>query len=209
MAAPFCDYGTNVLQIGIAGGIGSGKSTVTDALIRAGIRVIDTDVIAREVVEPGRPAWQALVDAFGTAVTDVDGKIDRKFLAAVAFPSPSALKRLNGITHGAIGLEVMRQIEESRDVDYAVAVPLFRPEHRSLFRLKEVWATEVEPEIAIERLVSYRGFSDEDARHRIASQMTNSERTAIVDVVIPNNGSIVELERQIAELLIERGIPID
>lgn len=198
-----------MLQIGIAGGIGSGKSTVTSALERAGIRVIDTDVIAREIVKPGRPAWQALVDAFGQAVTDSDGLIDRQFLAAVAFPSPTALRRLNFITHGAIGLEVLRQLDECRDIDYAVAVPLFRPEHRSLFRLSEVWATEVEPEIAISRLIRYRGFSEEDARNRIQSQISNSERSAIVDIVIPNNDSLEMLEQRVTALLNQRGIHLD
>ena len=198
-----------MLQLGIAGGIGSGKSTVTSALERAGIRVIDTDVIAREIVEPGRPAWQALIDAFGRAVTDGDGFIDRQFLASVAFPNPTALRRLNVITHGAIGLEVLRLLDECRDIDYAVAVPLFRPEHRSLFRLSEVWATEVDPDVAISRLIQYRGFSEEDARNRIQSQISNSERSAIVDVVIPNNDSIAILENRIKVLLDERGITLD
>ena len=198
-----------MLQLGIAGGIGSGKSTVTSALERAGIRVIDTDVIAREIVEPGRPAWQALIDAFGRAVTDGDGFIDRQFLASVAFPNPTALRRLNVITHGAIGLEVLRILDECRDIDYAVAVPLFRPEHRSLFRLSEVWATEVDPDVAISRLIQYRGFSEEDARNRIQSQISNSERSAIVDVVIPNNDSIAMLENRIKVLLDERGIYLD
>jgi len=198
-----------VLHLGIAGGIGSGKSTVTSALERAGIRVIDTDVIAREVVEPGRPAWRALVDAFGRAVTDSDGLIDRPFLAAIAFPTPSALRRLNAITHGAIGLEVVRQLEECRGDHYAVAVPLFRPEHRTVFRLNEVWATEVDPDVAITRLIRHRGFSEEDARNRISNQISNSERSSIVDLIIPNNDSIEVLERRIQSLLRERGIPLD
>ena len=198
-----------MLQIGIAGGIGSGKSTVTAVLERLGIRVIDTDVIAREVVEPDKPAWQALVDAFGLAVIDDSRSIDRRFLAAVAFPTPSALRRLNRITHGAIGLEVMRQLDESGDGHYAVAVPLFRPEHRTLFRLKEVWATEVEPEVAIERLIELRGFSAEDARNRISSQISNRERREIVDVVLPNNGSIDTLEQHVMSLLAERGVAVD
>jgi dephospho-CoA kinase len=198
-----------VLQLGIAGGIGSGKSTVTSVLERAGVRVIDTDVIAREIVEPGRPAWIALVDAFGRSVTDDDGRIDRQFLAAISFPNPSALKRLNGITHGAIGLEVLRALDESRDTHYAVAVPLFRPEHRTVFRLTEVWATEVDPEIAISRLTQHRGFSEEDARNRINSQISNSDRSAIVDVVIPNNDSIEALEQKILDLLRLRGITVD
>ena len=182
---------------------------MTSVLERAGIRVIDTDVIARAVVEPGRPAWQALVDAFGRSVTDTEGHIDRQFLAAVAFPNQTALRRLNAITHGAIGMEVLSALEESKDVHYAVAVPLFRPEHRKVFRLSEVWATEVEPEVAINRLIQFRGFSEEDARNRIKSQISNRERSAIVDVVIPNNDSIEALEERIKQLLLERGIHVD
>lgn len=182
---------------------------MTSALERAGIRVIDTDVIARKIVEPGRPAWHALVNAFGLAVTDADGLIDRKFLAAVAFSNATALRRLNAITHGSIGTEVLRALDEAKNVHYAVAVPLFRPEHRTLFRLSEVWATEVEPEVAVSRLIEYRGFSEEDALNRIKSQISNSQRAAIVDVVIPNNGSIDALENHIKSLLLERGIDFD
>ncbi len=171
--------------------------------------MIDTDVIAREIVEPGQPAWQALVDAFGRAVTDEAGRIDRKFLAAITFPNPTALRRLNVITHGAIGMEVLRALDESKDSHYAVAVPLFRPEHRTVFRLSEVWATEVEPEVAVSRLIQHRGFSDEDARNRIRSQISNSDRSAIVDVVIPNNDSIEALEERIRALLRERGMSVD
>ena len=182
---------------------------MTSVLERAGVRVIDTDVIAREVVAPGQPAWRALIDAFGHAVLNDVGEIDRQYLAAVAFPTPSALRRLNVITHGAIGLEVIRQLDEAKDSHYAVAVPLFRPEHRALFRLEEVWATEVEPEVAIERLMAFRGFSEVDARSRIASQISNAERSAIVDVVLPNNGTIEELEMRLRALLTDRGIAID
>ena len=203
------DYRTNVLQLGIAGGIGSGKTAVTGLLERYGIEVIDADVVAREVVEPGKAAWKSLVDAFGKGVLADDGSIDRAFLAGIAFPNPSALRRLNSITHGAIGVEIMRRLDDCQDRHYAVAVPLFRPEHRKLFRMAEVWATEVDPKIAVARLIQHRGFSEVDARTRIASQISNAERTAIVDVVISNDGSLAELEARVAGLLRDRGVNVD
>ena len=87
-------------RVAIAGGIGAGKSTVTDRLTTLGFSVVDADVIARHVVEQGEPAWRALVDAFGSAVLTPEGDIDRKFLADVVFHDASALRRLNHITHG-------------------------------------------------------------------------------------------------------------
>lgn len=188
-------------RVALAGGIGAGKSAVAEHLTTRGWPVVDADVIARRVVEPGKPAWRALRDAFGTAVLNGDGEIDRAFLAEIVFHDASALRRLNHITHRYIGEELAREIDAAEASVVFVAIPLYRVEHRSQLQLDEVWAIEVDPETAVARLVAGRGFSEDDARARLAAQMTNDERGAIVDRVIRNEGSLEELHAKIDEAL--------
>lgn len=193
-------------RIAVAGGIGAGKSEVSARLNALGWLVVDADVIARRITTSGEPAWCALRDAFGDAVLDADGEIDRVFLADVVFHDPMALARLNRITHGPIGVEMLRQLHESEGPAAFVAIPLFRPEHRELLSLDAVWAVLAEPETALERLCSQRGFTELDARARLAAQMTNEERAAIVDRVIWNEGTLEELYRQIDDALRDEGL---
>ena len=163
--------------------------------------VVDADHAARVVVEPGKPAWRALRDAFGDAVLEVDGTLDRAFVAEVVFHDRSALHRLNRLTHGHIGAEIHRQLATVTHPIAFVALPLFRPEHRDIFNYNEVWAVQVDPETAVARLTQYRGFREEDARARIATQMSNDERAALVDRVIWNDGTIDDLRTRIDQLL--------
>lgn len=193
-------------RIVIAGGIGAGKSATCKRLSSLGWPVIDADAIAREVTQPGRPAYLALRDAFGDAVLADDGSIDRAFLADVAFHDQSALRRLNQITHGPIGAEIVRRLDQANGKAIFVALPLFRPEHRELLDLDEAWALLVQPETALTRLTEHRGFSAADATSRLESQMSNAERAAIVDRVIWNEGSLEDLYDQLATALQESGL---
>jgi dephospho-CoA kinase len=195
-----------VKRIVIAGGIGAGKSATCEHLISLGWPVIDADAIAHEVTEPGRPAYAALRDAFGDAVLSSDQSIDRAFLADVVFHDRSALRRLNAITHGHIGVEILRRLDEATGRAAFVALPLFRPEHREQLRLDEVWAVLVQPETALARLTTLRGFSLEDAQARLDNQMSNQERASIVDRVIWNEGSLEELHEQLDAVLKENGL---
>jgi dephospho-CoA kinase len=177
----------------VAGGIGAGKSVVTDRLSSLGFSVIDADVIARQVVEKGEPAWIALRDAFGTAVLTSEGDIDRKFLADVVFHDASALRRLNSITHGYIGAEIAAELEHATGSAVFVAIPLYRPELREAYGFDETWAIQADPATAFQRLTTLRGFEPEDALARLAAQMDNDSRAAIVDRVIWNDGTLDEL----------------
>lgn len=190
----------------MAGGIGAGKSTVTDYLGRRGFAVIDADEVAHLVVEPERPAWRALRDAFGDAVLAADRTIDRAFLAEVVFHDPTALTRLNRITHGHIGAEIRARLDHADGAAVFVALPLFRVEHRELFALTRVWGVLASPEVALARLVSSRGLDERDARARLASQPSNDERLACVDDVIWNEGTKDELYGRVDELLADRGL---
>ena len=188
-------------RVALAGGIGAGKTILSERLAALGWPVIDADVIARKVVQKGEPAWVALRDAFGTAVLTPAGELDRAFMADVAFHDASALRRLNHVTHGYIGSEIIRELDAA-DADVVfIALPLYRPEHRDAFRLDEVWAVVVDPEIALARLVEQRGFNEEDARARLAAQMSNEERQALADRVLFNNGSLEEFFAQLDSAL--------
>ena len=185
----------------IAGGIGAGKSAATNYLASRGFSIIDADDVARAVTLPGEPAWQAMRDAFGDAVLRDDRTIDRAFVANLVFHDASALKRLNSITHGAIGIEILRRIGEATSSAVFIALPLFRPEHRSAFEVDEVWAVLASPDVALARLVEHREFTEDDARARLANQVTNEDRVPLVDRVLWNDGTVEELRARIdAEL---------
>lgn len=188
-------------RIAIAGGIGAGKSAVTDRLGQFGYSVIDADEVAREVTSQGSAVWKALRDAFGEAVVDREGNLDRAFVAEIVFHDPSSLRRINQITHGPIGEAILHQLEEMEGDVIFIALPLFRPEHRALLGLDEVWAILADPEIAVHRLIRHRDFSELDARARVAIQMTNAEREKIVDRVIWNDGTLEELFDRIDEAM--------
>jgi len=190
-----------VKRIVIAGGIGAGKSAATEYLAIRGFPIIVADDVARAVTQPGEPAWQAMRDAFGDAVLRNDQTIDRAFVADLVFHDVSALKRLNSITHGHIGIEIIRRIGETTSDAVFIALALFRPEHRSAFEVDEVWAVLASPDVALGRLVEHREFTEDDARARLANQATNEERVPLVDRVLWNDGTLEELHAKVdAEL---------
>jgi dephospho-CoA kinase len=183
--------------------MGAGKTAATDRLSSLGFSVVDADVSARRIVEKGEPAWRALQDAFGTAVLTPEGDIDRKYVADVVFHDTSALRRLNHITHGYIASEMKAEVAGASGPVVFEALPLYRVEHREEFGFDEVWAIQVDPAVALERLTTLRGFSPEDARARLAVQMSNEERAAIVDRVIWNDGTVDDLYRSLDAALEE------
>ncbi len=193
-------------RIALAGGIGAGKSTVLAHLASRGHFVLDADDVARFVVEPDQPAFRALVDAFGSAILSASHDIDRAFLAAVVFHDATALRRLNAITHGPIGVELVRRLNDATGDAAFVALPLFRAEHRALLSLDEVWAVVSDPSIALQRLITGRQMHPDDAAARLGAQITNDQRVALADVTLWNNGTVDELHAQVDELLMQRGL---
>ena len=193
-------------RIVIAGGIGAGKSALADRLRDLGFGVVDADDVAHDVTNPGTPTLSALVDAFGKAVLDEQGSLDRAFVAEIVFHDPSALRRLNAITHGPIGVEIAQRLATANGDAVFCAIPLFRPEHRAALAVDAVWAVQVSPETAVRRLVDARGFRDADARARLASQMSNDERAALVDRVLWNEGTLEDLYAELDVALREEGL---
>jgi dephospho-CoA kinase len=195
-----------VLRIGLTGGIGSGKSTVSRLLAGRGAVIVDADVIAREVVEPGTPGLAAVVEAFGDTVVAADGSLDRPSLARVVFGDPEARARLDGIVHPLVRARAA-EVAAGAPPDAVVVhdVPLLAETGQaSAYDL--VVVVEADPETRIARLVQ-RGLTAEDARARIAVQATDEERRAIADVLLDNSGSPEVLAVQVDRLWAERVVP--
>jgi dephospho-CoA kinase len=188
-----------VLAVGLTGGIGSGKSTVAELLSERGAVLIDADRIAREVVVPGGPAYQPLVDRFGTGIVAPDRTIDRAALAALAFVDADSVAALNAITHPAISavMAQRRAAEEGTDRVVVLDIPLLQPAHRDALALRVVVVVDCPVEIAVDRLVRQRGFSRPDAEARVAAQITREERREGADFVIDNSGDRARLVAEV------------
>ena len=191
-----------MFSIGLTGGIGSGKTAVADMLVERGAWLIDADIVAREVVEPGGPAYAPLVERFGAGILDADGLIDRQALADVAFADKDSLSALNDITHPAIGIEMIerqRALEETDSI-VVLAIPLLRQIHRETMTIDRVVVIDCPVEVAVERLISFRGFPEEDAMARIAAQISREERTAEADYVLLNDAGLEQLASKVESL---------
>ncbi len=186
-----------MLLVGLTGGIGSGKSTVSAGLAARGAVVIDADAITRELQEPGEPVFAAMVERFGPDIVGHDGRLDRQRVAAIVFNDDQALADLNAIVHPAVGAEIARRLEEHAGSGRVVVldVPLLVESGRS--DLAGLIVVDTDPDVAVDRLVSQRGFTEADARARIAKQAAREERLARADFVIDNNGDREALEEQV------------
>ncbi len=191
-----------MLAVGLTGGIGSGKSAVADLLVARGAQLIDADQVARDVVAPGGPAYQPLVDRFGSGIVAADGTIDRPALAAVAFADDESRLALNAITHPAIGIAMIeaRDSFEGTDCIVVLAIPLLTAVHRETVKLHEVVVVDCPTEIALERLLSQRGFDRADAEARIRAQVSREERVKEADYVVDNSGDRQALEVEVEKL---------
>ncbi|HEY6472023.1 MAG TPA: dephospho-CoA kinase [Acidimicrobiales bacterium] len=191
-----------MLAVGLTGGIGSGKSAVADLLVERGAILIDADQVARDVVAPGGPAYQPLIDRFGQGIVAPDGTIDRPALAKIAFADDESRLALNGITHPAIGIAMIQARDAHADTDHIVvlAIPLLTAQHRETVRLHKVVVVDTPVDVALERLLSQRGFDKDDAEARIRSQISRQERKQEADYVLDNSGDRAALEREVDKL---------
>lgn len=183
-----------MLTVGLTGGIGSGKSTVSALLAARGAVIIDYDQLARDVVEPGAPALDAIVQRFGPDVIASDGTLDRPALGAVVFADHSARKDLEGITHPAIrDLAVQRQLAAGDDAIVIHDNPLL-VEMGAAAHCEVVIVVDIPVEVQVERLVTIRGMTKDEALARINAQASRETRTGAADLVIDNTGPIGELD---------------
>ena len=193
-----------VIEIGLTGGIGSGKSTVADLLVERGAVLIDADRIVRELQAPGGSVYVGMVDRWGDAIVSADGSLDRQAVAEIVFNDEDELNALNGLVHPAVGQEMKAQREAVLGTDAIVVldIPLLvRADGTSdkdrYANLSGIVVVDVDTDVAVERLVEFRGFSEGDARARMANQASREDRRAVADVVIDNSGPFGDLHAQV------------
>jgi dephospho-CoA kinase len=189
-----------VLVVGLTGGIGSGKSTVSALLAEKGALIIDADAITRELQQPGHEVFDAMVERFGPMIVAADGSLDRPAVAAIVFADEQARKDLEAIVHPAVGTEMLKRMQAVADTDRVVVydVPLLVESARKGYGA--VIVVDVDPETAVSRLVEERNMDERDARARIANQASREERRAMADRVIDNSGTIDDLRAQVDEV---------
>lgn len=180
--------------IGLTGGIASGKSTVSRFLAQLGAEIIDADILARQVVQPGEKAYTKIVQTFGSIILLDDKNIDRKALANVVFASPEKLQKLNAIIHPEVIDRTKKILQEMKQAGKKVSVidaPLLI-EAGMTFLADEVWLVSVKPEIQLERATSRDKMTNADAKARIAAQMSLVEKENYVDRIIDNSHTPME-----------------
>lgn len=189
-----------MILVGLTGGIGSGKSTVSALLAARGAHIIDADAVTRDVQQPGSPVVAAIADRFGDRVVDGDGGLRRADLAGIVFADPEALRDLNAIVHPAVGAEINRRVNSlaSSDAVVVLDIPLLTENPRGELQGKIV--VDVPVEAQVERLVRYRGFTEPDAQARIARQSSREDRLTGADFVIDNAGAVDDLDSRVDQL---------
>jgi dephospho-CoA kinase len=194
-----------VLRVGLTGGIGSGKSEVARRLVAHGAVLIDADVAAREVVVPGSRGLRQIVAAFGDEVLSPDGSLDRARLGEIVFGDPELRAKLNAIVHPLVrewmdaAERTAVQAADRRGPIAVHDVPLLAESRRkSGFDL--VIVVDVPPELQVQRLVSQRGLTPDQARARMNAQASREQRLEVADVVISNSGSLDDLDHRVAEV---------
>ncbi|HEY3881824.1 MAG TPA: dephospho-CoA kinase [Trebonia sp.] len=192
-----------MLRVGLTGGIGSGKSAVSERLAALGAVVLDGDKAARAVVEPGTPGLARIADAFGPGVLAADGSLDRAKLAGIVFTDAEARATLNAITHPLIH----QHISAAEEAAIAAGgpgtivvhdIPLLAEGQRAS-GFDVVLVVDVPPELQVTRLAG-RGMPEDQARARMAAQATREQRLAIAGIVIDNSGSLADLDRRVGQV---------
>jgi dephospho-CoA kinase len=189
-----------MIVVGLTGGIGAGKSTVSAMLAERGAVIVDADRIARDLQAAGAPLLAVMAERFGDHIINADGSLDRGAVAAIVFNDKDALADLNGIVHPAMQDEIQRQIDAHRDTDRIVVLdfPLLGENPRR--GLAATIVVDIPVDTAIDRLVNQRGMNVDDATARINSQLSREERLATATHVIDNSGAVDELRDQVESL---------
>lgn len=184
-----------VVVVGLTGGIGAGKSSVSTRLAAKGAVVIDADAITRELQEPGQPVLAAMVERLGDGVLRPDGTLDRPAVASIVFRDPEALADLNAIVHPAVQAEMAARMGAAPPGSVVVLdIPLLTEKRDGM---AGVIVVDAPVDLAVQRLVEHRGFDEADARARVQNQIDRETRLALADFVIDNSGSEAQLDSEV------------
>lgn len=189
-----------MLVVGLTGGIGSGKTVVSDHFAELGVPVVDTDVIARLIVEPDHPTLDALVAAFGQNILLDDGNLDRSALRELAFSSPENKLTLDNITHPAIRLETLKQIDAVTHPYCLVVVPLLTADSPFGETMDRILVVTADRETKIERVKKRSNLDRDEVERIMATQLDDTERLNFADDVINNDGSIADAHQAVEKL---------
>ena len=187
------------LVIGLCGGIGSGKTVASDHFAELGVPIIDTDVIAREIVLPGKPALNALVKEFGQVILK-NNELDRGKLRELAFQSQASKAKLDAITHPAIRTETLAQIQQANSDYCLVVIPLLNAESSFMQGLDRVLVVTAGENTKIERVKQRSGLAKEEVLRIMATQLSDSERLKFADDVIENNSTLEHVYAEVEKL---------
>ena len=190
--------------IGLTGGTGSGKSVVSKSLAAAGAVIVDADKIAHEIILKGEPAYQEIIEYYGTGILDEEGNIIRKKLGEIVFNDKEKLAFLNQCTHKYITAEVKRQIAEAKEEGTATAIIVDAPlllEAKLETVCDVVWVVYADPEVRAQRVMARDGITYELAQARIANQKSWDEYKQAADAVIDNSKDLPYLENQLKDIL--------
>ena len=192
-----------MLVVGLTGSIGTGKSTVAAMLAARGARVVDADRVGHALQEPGTACHRQIVEAFGPAVLEADGRIDRQRLGAQVFADPAARRRLEAIMHPAIWEVCRREARraEAEGAPFSVVDAALILEAGQRHRFDVVVVVTAPEEVQIERLVAQRGLTESEVRQRLQSQWSAAAKAAHADVVIDNGGDLAATEAQVERLV--------
>ncbi len=185
------------LEIGLTGGIGSGKSTVSAGLVERGAVLIDADAIVRELQQPGKPVFEKMVERWGEKILSEEGELNRQAVADIVFKDSEELLALNEIVHPLVREEIarLRDTYAGGGVPIILDIPLLI--ESGYEDLDGIIVVDLIPKEAIRRLVAYRGFAEDDAKNRISNQVEREERIKKADFVVDNNGDLNSLNEEI------------
>ena len=192
-----------MIVIGLTGGIGSGKSTVSEQLVSHVAILIDADAVVKELQAPGQEVYGAMVERFGGGIVGDDGALVRPAIAEIVFSDKQALKDLNAIVHPPVNREIRRRIREQANTDNLVVLDIPLLVEGILaggpprYVVSGILVVDTPPDVAVDRLVEHRGFDRVDARKRINAQVAREQRLGLADFVVDNSGDQTSLPKQI------------
>lgn len=188
-----------MLLVALTGGIGAGKSSVSSRLVIRGAVLVDADAVVKQLQEIGNPVYERMVERWGSGILSEDGNLDRQAVADIVFNDEAELKALNEIVHPAVRVEMARQVEEQRGNDVVVIldIPLLKEGDAEKRGAQAVVVVDCPVEVAVDRLVTHRGFDRADAEARIAAQYSREQRLALADFVIDNGGNLEALDDEV------------